>query len=225
MRVSGRRGRAPPRRSTFRNVLAFENFLLLMAVIFGFQFVDRSFGPVLPLHVAALGVAAHARGDCLRRGCSRSSACCGGARPPLLRPLLRALVAARRDQPRRARRGRGAATAFSSRSRDAVGARAGVAAVFGLSVGVVDDGGLYGRGHRGPGRRPRHRLRLAHERIARRAWRSARSLSGSWPPSPTSALVFVADAVALLRPRRLVRRVMVERPDVRRAVAATRKTA
>ena len=43
-------------RVTFRSVLAFENFLLLMVVIFGFQFVDRSLGPVLPLYVAALGV-------------------------------------------------------------------------------------------------------------------------------------------------------------------------
>jgi MFS family permease len=40
---------------TFRNVLAFENFLLMAAVIFGFQFVDRSFGPVLPLFVGELG--------------------------------------------------------------------------------------------------------------------------------------------------------------------------
>src|SRR5688572_19765378 len=42
-------------RVTFRNVLAFENFLLLMLVIFGIQFVDRSFGPVLPLFVGGLG--------------------------------------------------------------------------------------------------------------------------------------------------------------------------
>ena len=42
-------------RVTFRNVLAFENFLLLMVVIFGIQFVDRSFGPILPLFVAGLG--------------------------------------------------------------------------------------------------------------------------------------------------------------------------
>jgi MFS family permease len=41
---------------TFRSVFAFENFLLLMGVIFAFQFVDRSFGPVLPLYVAAVGV-------------------------------------------------------------------------------------------------------------------------------------------------------------------------
>jgi DHA1 family multidrug resistance protein-like MFS transporter len=42
-------------RVTFRNVLAFENFILLMAVIFGLQFIDRSFAPVLPLFVAELG--------------------------------------------------------------------------------------------------------------------------------------------------------------------------
>jgi len=42
-------------RVSFRNMLAFENFILLMAVIFGLQFVDRSFGPVLPLFVAQLG--------------------------------------------------------------------------------------------------------------------------------------------------------------------------
>ncbi len=44
-------------RVTFASVLAFDNFLLLMGMIFAFQLVDRSFGPVLPLHVAALGVA------------------------------------------------------------------------------------------------------------------------------------------------------------------------
>jgi MFS transporter, DHA1 family, multidrug resistance protein len=38
-------------RVTFRNVLAFQNFILMMVVIFGLQFVDRSFGPVLPLYV------------------------------------------------------------------------------------------------------------------------------------------------------------------------------
>src|SRR6185295_3333784 len=47
-------------RVTFRNVLAFQNFLLMMFVIFGLQFVDRSLGPVLPLWVEQVGVA-HAR--------------------------------------------------------------------------------------------------------------------------------------------------------------------
>jgi MFS family permease len=51
------RDRRPRGRVTFRDILAFENFLLLMAVIFAFQFVDRSFGPILPLFVAELGVA------------------------------------------------------------------------------------------------------------------------------------------------------------------------
>lgn len=45
----------PAGRVTFRSVLAFENFILLMAVIFGLQFIDRSFGPVLPLYVSQLG--------------------------------------------------------------------------------------------------------------------------------------------------------------------------
>ena len=44
-------------RVTFRNVLAFRNFILMMAVIFGLQFVDRSFGPVLPLWVELVGTA------------------------------------------------------------------------------------------------------------------------------------------------------------------------
>jgi MFS transporter, DHA1 family, multidrug resistance protein len=44
------------RRVTFRNVLAFENFILMMIVIFGLQFVDRSFGPILPLYVEQMGV-------------------------------------------------------------------------------------------------------------------------------------------------------------------------
>ena len=42
-------------RVSFGNILAFENFLLLMVVIFGLQFVDRSFGPILPLFVGGLG--------------------------------------------------------------------------------------------------------------------------------------------------------------------------
>jgi MFS family permease len=42
---------------SFGNILAFENFLLLMLVIFGLQLVDRSFGPVLPLYIGQLGFA------------------------------------------------------------------------------------------------------------------------------------------------------------------------
>ena len=43
-------------RVSFRSVLAFQNFILMMGVIFALQFVDRSFGPVLPLWVEQVGV-------------------------------------------------------------------------------------------------------------------------------------------------------------------------
>ena len=42
-------------RTPFASILAFENFLLVMLVLFGLQIVDRSFGPVLPLHLGQLG--------------------------------------------------------------------------------------------------------------------------------------------------------------------------
>jgi MFS family permease len=41
---------------TFRDLRALEHFLLMMGAIFGLQFVDRSFGPILPLQLAAFGV-------------------------------------------------------------------------------------------------------------------------------------------------------------------------
>jgi DHA1 family multidrug resistance protein-like MFS transporter len=47
-------------RVTFRSVLAFQNFILMMTVIFALQFVDRSFGPILPLYVEQVGLS-HAR--------------------------------------------------------------------------------------------------------------------------------------------------------------------
>src|SRR5688572_6825243 len=47
--------RAAEERVSFANVVAFENFLLLMLVIFALQMVDRSFGPVLLLHATQIG--------------------------------------------------------------------------------------------------------------------------------------------------------------------------
>ena len=40
---------------TFRHVLTFQHFVLLMGAVFALQFIDRSFGPILPLYVAELG--------------------------------------------------------------------------------------------------------------------------------------------------------------------------
>ncbi len=54
-RAAGERSAGPV---SFRDLLAFENFLLLMVVIFIVQVVDRSFGPVLPLFLGQLGVSA-----------------------------------------------------------------------------------------------------------------------------------------------------------------------
>jgi len=45
-------GRQP---TPFASILAFENFLLVMLVLLGLQLVDRSFGPVLPLHLGQIG--------------------------------------------------------------------------------------------------------------------------------------------------------------------------
>ena len=42
---------------SFTSILAFENFMLVMLLIFGLQLVDRSFGPVLPLYLGELGYA------------------------------------------------------------------------------------------------------------------------------------------------------------------------
>jgi MFS family permease len=44
-----------PERLPFARILAFDNFVLLMAVVFGLQLVDKSFGPVLLLHLRAVG--------------------------------------------------------------------------------------------------------------------------------------------------------------------------
>lgn len=43
-------------RVTFRSVFAFPNFALLMIAIFTLQFVDRTFGPALPLYIEQHGV-------------------------------------------------------------------------------------------------------------------------------------------------------------------------
>jgi MFS family permease len=56
----------PPRRTSrkqdgsrmsFTSILAFENFMLVMFLIFGLQLVDRSFGPILPLYLGEIGYA------------------------------------------------------------------------------------------------------------------------------------------------------------------------
>jgi MFS family permease len=47
-----------PVRVTFRDILAFENFLVALALILCVQLVERSFEPVLPLYLGLLGFSA-----------------------------------------------------------------------------------------------------------------------------------------------------------------------
>jgi MFS family permease len=56
-RPAAERKTARAGRVRVRDVARFPNFLLLMVVLFGIQFADRSFGPILPLYVVELGVA------------------------------------------------------------------------------------------------------------------------------------------------------------------------
>ena len=41
----------------FATILGFENFALVMLLLFGLQLVDRSFGPILPLYLGEIGYA------------------------------------------------------------------------------------------------------------------------------------------------------------------------
>lgn len=55
--AAGTKAASPERQGvTFGNILALEDFLLLLVVIFCLQLVDRSFGPVLALYLSDLGV-------------------------------------------------------------------------------------------------------------------------------------------------------------------------
>lgn len=51
------RQKADGARMPFTSILAFENFMLVMFLIFGLQLVDRSFGPILPLYLGEIGYA------------------------------------------------------------------------------------------------------------------------------------------------------------------------
>ena len=59
-RTASAGGRAPAR-MPFREILKFQNFMLLMGVIFGLQLVDKSFGPILLLHLEQAGYSADER--------------------------------------------------------------------------------------------------------------------------------------------------------------------
>ena len=103
-------------RVTFRSVLAFQNFMLMMAVIFGLQFVDRSFGPVLPLYVEQVGVA-HDRVALVSGMLFSIMACTGALGHHFCGKLLKRYPRPRRDRRRRGDRRRPASGLFGALGR------------------------------------------------------------------------------------------------------------
>jgi MFS transporter, DHA1 family, multidrug resistance protein len=200
-----------PARISFSTVLAFENFLLLMAATFGLQFVDRSFGPVLPLQVAAMGVAP-GRVAFVSGVVFSALACSAAAGHHLCARLLRrwsardvisgaALVSA------------GAVALFAVIG--AAWALVLAAAVFGASVGVAMTAAYTAAAGVLP----------ANARGAGFGFLSTASLAGV-ALSPVACgflaatdirIVFAADAVTLCVLAVLVRRVMIEQPRVTEA--------
>ncbi len=151
-------------RVTFRNVLAFENFILMMFVIFGLQFVDRSFGPVLPLWVEQVGVPRD--------------------RVPLVSGILFSIMAftgalghhfcgrlLRRYNARVVIAG-GAACAASGCGVLGLSGNfwlmCAASAIFGIGIGAAMTASLHRGRARDSAGRARHRLRRADERVARR---------------------------------------------------------
>ena len=92
----------------------------MMGVIFGLQFVDRSFGPVLPLYVEQVGVVARARADCRRRALLDH-----GVHRRARSSLLRHGCCSGYHEPRRDRRRRGGGGRRARRSFGAAGQRRG----------------------------------------------------------------------------------------------------
>ena len=197
-----------PARVTFSNVLAFENFLLLMATIFGLQFVDRSFGPVLPLHVAAMGVAP-GRVAVVSGVVFSALACSAAVGHHLCARLLRRWSA--RDVISSAALVSAGAVALFAVIGDAW-ALIAAAAVFGGSIGAAMTAAYAAAAGILP----------SNARGAGFGFLSSASLTGV-ALSPVACgflaatdirIVFVADALALCLLALLVRRVMIDHPRV-----------
>ena len=143
--------------------------MLMMGVIFGLQFVDRSFGPILPLRIEQIGIA-HARVP-LVAGILFSIMACSGALGhhfcgKLLRRFSTRLVIV------------GGAVVAGTGS-VLVGGESGLGAVRrgrvpGAGHRRGDDGVLHRGGQRHSGARARRRFRRADQRVAHQGWPAAR---------------------------------------------------
>ena len=200
-------GGAQPGRTTVRHVLAFENFVLLLAVTFGLQFVDRSFGPVLPLHVGALGVS-EARVPFVAGIVFSVMAIAAAAGHHWCARLLQRMPASQVI----GRAALGAALSVGLLAvLDHAWALAGAAAAFGLGVGVATTATYTAAAGVMP----------AHARATGFGVMTSASLAGvalspiisGFVATSSIRLVFVGDALMLCVLALLVPRVMLERPE------------
>ena len=138
----------------------------MMAAIFVLTFVDRSFGPILPLYLGPRRPRRRAGRCCSPACCSRSAAAGAAVGNQACEWLLREPMRRRVIAGGSRRGGRGRCCGSSSASNDVVmGCRA--AGCLGVGAGVGDHGGLHRRRARRAGRVARHGIRIPDGRVAR----------------------------------------------------------
>jgi MFS transporter, DHA1 family, multidrug resistance protein len=197
-------------RVSFRDLLAFENFLLLMGVIFAVQFADRTFGPVLPLFIAELDTSLPAARVALVAGLLFSLSAGAGAVGNQLAPrLLRAV------RPRRvlvACAGLAAAASLAYAAAGSVWLLFLVTPLFGAAVGIAmtcayaTAGSVIPAGAGGAG--------FGVLTTASLLGLALSPLASGLVASISIRAVFLISAIAMTVVAVLVRRVMIEGPIV-----------
>jgi MFS transporter, DHA1 family, multidrug resistance protein len=194
-----------PERVPFKDVLAFENFLLLMTVIFGLQLVDKSFGPVLLLYLNQLGYGAE-QGAVLAGLLFSTLAIAGAFGNQLAAVLLRRMTA------------RGVINAAVLTAAAALGVFAlrgeawillAAIAIFGIAVGTAMTAAFTAAGTVIP--RRVHGVSFGFLGSASLIGFAVSPIASGLIAARSIRVVFVSGVVALVVLALIVRRVMVER--------------
>jgi MFS family permease len=192
-------------RVAFRSILAFENFILLMSVVFALQLVDRSFGPVLPLHLDRIGFD---HGDvALIAGVLFSVTAVSGALGHQLAVMLLRRMSARAAIASTSLAGAAALAVFASS--DSLRVLVPMMAIIGLSIGAATTAAFSAAGSVIP----------SHVHGASFGFLTGASLIGSAISPVLSGLVgvrsfrvvFIGGAILMAALAVAVRRVMVDR--------------
>ncbi len=195
-----------PGRVTFGSILTFENFVLLMVVIFGLQLVDRSFGPVLTLHLEALG---YTRSDAaVTAGLLFSALAISGALGNQLAAKLLQRLAARVVIAGSALVAAGALGAFSAV--EPAWMLAAAIAAFGAAVGTALTAAFTAAGSVIP--RGAHGASFGYLTSASLIGSAISPVLSGLVAAQSIRVVFISGAAALGTLALIVRRVMVERP-------------